>query len=209
MEQASAVLSAQAGTLLYDSWYVWKNTQACVTCSTTNKCWSWFSVFSNWLILLHQMLDISLINVFMSIVLSQSVEHLHLIQSRLDLGQLMHCVKAHGGIFHATDFIYIYLSNRLTNCSTRHLENTLLRPLAAMAQPQRAPPVYSLIYSSFLFHLMPIRQWEPHHKPDAQRNSKFNFYTDILNLLGSELLTFGQFRFVNAAMTWTKHDISE
>lgn len=68
----------------------------------------------------------------MSIVLSQSVEHLHLIQSTLDLGQLMlaimHCVKAHAGIFHETDFIYIYLLNRLTNSNTRHLENTLLRP---------------------------------------------------------------------------------
>lgn len=62
----------------------------------------------------------------MSIVLSQPVEHLHLIQSTLDLGQLiltsMHCIKAHAGIFHETDFIYIYLLNRLTNSNTRHLE---------------------------------------------------------------------------------------
>lgn len=156
MEQASAVLSAQAGTVLYDSWYVWKNTQACVTCSTTNKCWSWFAVLSNWLILLHQNAwHFSNWCLYVHSI-EPAVEHLHLIQSQGSWCSPWCALLA--GIFHETDFIYIYLPDRLTNSNTRHLENTLQQPLAVMALPQRTPPVYSLIYAWFLFHLMPIGQ---------------------------------------------------
>lgn len=37
----------------------------------------------------------------------------------------MRFIQASAWISHETDFIYIYLMNRLTNSNTRHLENTL------------------------------------------------------------------------------------
>lgn len=112
-------------------------------------------------------------------------------------------IKTSTQLFRGADFIYIYLMNRLTNSNTRHLEKHTFTTFGCDG-PASASASCLFTYLLLVFNFTSCRSDNETlaRNPTPKRNLTFINTFKIAHVLGSKQITFGQFRFMNAAVTW-------